>query len=69
MPYIRPRDDRPPSRRDDVPAEPVPPGAGARYRQHLARFPERGTDGALERAAKALIRAAQLRLRAPRRAD
>lgn len=43
--------------------------AGARYRQHLAHFPERAPDTALERAARALIRIAQIRLRAPRKAN
>jgi hypothetical protein len=63
------RDDRPPPPPEDLPADPAPPGAGALYRQHLERFPERGADSALERAARALIRAAQLRLRAPRKAN
>lgn len=61
------------SRRPPVPDESEPqapaPGAGARYRQHLERFPERPPDSALARAARALIRAAQIRLRAPRRAN
>ncbi len=49
------------------PAE--PPSAGALYRRHLERFPERRSETALERAARALIRAAQLRLKAPRKPD
>ncbi len=44
-------------------------GAGALYRQHLERFPERQVSSALERAARALIRAAQIRLRTPRKAN
>ncbi len=63
------RDDQPPPPLDDRAADPAPPGAGALYRQHLEKFPERGYDGALERAARALIRAAQVRLRAPRKAN
>lgn len=69
MAQIETRDDRPKLPPDDVPADQPPQGAGALYRQHLARFPERGTDSTLERAAKALIRAAQFHRKAPRRAD
>lgn len=53
----------------DAPSGVEPSSAGARYREHLAHFPERGTDTALERAAKALIRMAQIRTKAPPRAD
>ncbi len=65
----RPRDDADtaPDRAQNPEAEPLT--AGARYRQHLEQFPERGTDTALRRAARALIRAAQIRLSAPRRAN
>ena len=61
------RDDRPLPRPDE--AEPQATGPGALYREHLERFPERPMNSALERAARALIRAAQSRLRAPRRAN
>lgn len=63
------RDDDRHAPSDAAPDGPEPVSPGARYRRHLDRFPERGTDTALERAARALIRAAQLRLRAPRKAN
>lgn len=74
MPQIRTRDDSPPAPLGaappgTAPADTPPPGAGALYRQHLDRFPERRGDTALERAARALIRAAQIRLKAPPKAD
>jgi len=61
------RDERRPPAFDDVPSDAAPPSAGALYRRHLDRFPERPADTALERAARALVRAAQIRLKAPRR--
>lgn len=61
------RDDRP--RPDQAETDATNQSAGALYRRHLERFPERTPDSALARAARALIRAAQIRLRAPRRAN
>ncbi len=63
------RDDRPLPGPDEGEPHATVPGAGALYREHLDRFPERPMSTALERAARALIRAAQLRLRAPRKAN
>ena len=63
------RDDRRPPMPDGPEANATVQGAGALYREHLERFPERSPDSALARAARALIRAAQIRLRAPRRAN
>lgn len=68
MSPIRTRED-PRAAIGDSPADAEPLSAGARYRRHLDRFPERPADTALERAARALIRAAQIRLRAPRKAN
>ncbi|MFO0987954.1 MAG: hypothetical protein U1F37_11415 [Alphaproteobacteria bacterium] len=70
MPSIRPHDngfeaERPCAAR--TPSGDAPLSAGARYRQHLDRFPERAADTALERAARALIRIAQIRSKAPPR--
>lgn len=69
MPQIRTRDERTPMPPGEGPTDSAPPGAGALYRQHLDRFPERKTDTALERAARALIRMAQIRAKAPPKAD
>lgn len=63
------RDDRRPPMPDETEPQAPAPGAGALYRRHLERFPERPPDSALARAARVLIRAAQIRLRAPRRAN
>jgi hypothetical protein len=63
------RDDRPPPMPVEADPHATAQGAGALYRQHLERFPERQPASALERAARALIRAAQIRLRAPRKAN
>jgi hypothetical protein len=65
----RPHDTTSQASASDAAPDAEAPSAGARYRQHLAHFPERATDTALERAAKALIRIAQIRLRAPRKAN
>lgn len=72
MPSIRPHDNRSEAERPcaaKTPAGDAPMSAGARYRQHLDCFPERAADTALERAARALIRIAQIRSKAPPRAD
>jgi hypothetical protein len=66
---IRPHDTTSQASAGDAAPDAEAPSAGARYRQHLAHFPERATDTALERAAKALIRIAQIRTKAPPRAD
>lgn len=56
MQQLRPRND----------SKPAPASAGARYRKHLERYPERSCEGALDRKMKALVRAILERL-APRR--
>jgi hypothetical protein len=69
MPTNRPHDAISPATPTDSPESADRLGAGARYRRHLDQFPERPANGALERAVKALIRAAQIRLRSPRKAN
>ncbi len=69
MPQIRPRDETGATLPADTPETPDPVSAGERYRRHLERFPERIADNALERAARALVRIAHIRAKAPPRAD
>ncbi len=69
MPQIRPHDEPGATLPANTPETADSISAGERYRQHLERFPERTADNALERAARALVRIAHIRAKAPPRAD